>query len=164
MTPREVRALLLHLPRHPAGHCQGRADRVVRPPGHRMDTRPHKTSRLSNRSRIIGVLFQSASKSQTLLTFLGNSCRNGHSRHMSCASVEGLVQRTKSGREETLFNEEADSPAIFAAVSIKKRVTSLTCDTLNKTCLGLPAVLWLINQLFMYIFCWLVRAAPFDLG
>lgn len=69
---------------------------VVYPPGHRTDTRPHKTSQLSNTSQIIGVLFQLASKSQTLLTFLGNSCRNGHSQHMSSLSVRGLRQRTNS--------------------------------------------------------------------
>lgn len=49
------------------------------------------------------------------------------------------------------MNKEADNSKIFAAVSKKKkRITALTCDTLNKTFLSLPVVFLLINQLFMY--------------
>ncbi len=153
MTRREVGTWLSQLPSHPAGHCQERADRVVYPPGHRTDTRPHTTSQLSNTSRIIGFLFQLASKSQTLLTFLGHSCRNGHSQHMSFTSVRGLMQRTNNKRKS--IQQWSWRPYyICNCICKKKRVTALTCDTLNKTCLSLPAVLWLINQLF--IFCWLV--------
>lgn len=67
----------------------------------RPDRRPHETSRLSNTSRIIGVPLQLASESQMLQTFLGSSCRNGHSQQMSYTSVRGLMQRINNTKPLT---------------------------------------------------------------
>lgn len=87
----------------------------------RSDTRPHKTSQLSNTSRIpvIGALFQLASESQMLLTFLGNSCLNDHSQHMSSSSLRSLVRRRRHKQAKKLFDEETDNPEIFPAAAIK---------------------------------------------
>lgn len=84
--------------------------------------RPHKTSRLSNASRIpvIGALFQLASESQMLLTFLGNSCLNDHSQHMSSSSLRSLVRRRRHKQTKKLFDKETDNPEIFPAVAIKE--------------------------------------------
>lgn len=122
---------------------------------------PHKTSPLSNRSWIpvIGVLFQLASKSQTLLTFLGNSCRNGLSQQISLLSVTGLCNKQAPNRRKKIY-----IPYIYFFLIYFDRVGwhhLNICSMSNEECLLWPHVSGPANKSIICLqpdtFTWLLR-------
>lgn len=153
MTWREVRAWLLQLPRHPAGHCQERADRVVCPPGQQSG---HKATwnisafkyKQNNWCPItIGI-----QKSNTL-DFSWKQLR----RWTFTANVLHIRQKPHAKNKQHKTNLTSRLTTLSICSCIYKRVTSLTCDTLNKTCLSVRANKSIIH-VQPYVFCRLVSA------